>query len=97
MRNCYNEAINYLKNKYGFKRTGLTSKAQEKLSKARNKKERKEIEDSFTERDYQIKINSITEKDDEFIMLLIQQYYYGNAPKKELYNKLIQMGIINGA
>lgn len=97
MKNCYNEAINYLKNKYGFKRTQITSKANEKLRKARNKKERKEIEDSFTERDFQIKINPIIEKEDEYIILLIQQYYYGNAPKLELCDKLIQMGIINSS
>lgn len=95
MKNCYNEGINYLKNKYGFKRTRLTSKASEKLYKAINKKERKEIEDSFSERDYHLIINPITEKEDEVIMLLIQQYYYGNSPKEELYNKLIQMGVIN--
>jgi len=94
MYNCYNEAYAYLKAKYGVTRLGLTCSAMQRLTRARNAKERKEIESSFTDNDYQLRLNNITGLDDIQIEILMKQYYYGIAAKKDLYNTLIDRGII---
>lgn len=94
MYDCINEAYNYLKDKYGYKRTRLTANSSNKLVKARNKKERLEILESFTDRNYVLKLNEITEDKDKYIDLLMRQYYYGISVKKELYYTLVNMGVI---
>jgi hypothetical protein len=40
---CYNIAYNYLKNKYGYRKLFYTENFRNKLNKARNKKEQKEL------------------------------------------------------
>ena len=95
MYNCINIAFDYLKDKYGYTRRGYTSSFSNKLIKARNKKEREEIENNSTDKDYFLKINPITDEKDEVIQLLISQYYYGIQAKKELYYKLMEFGIID--
>ena len=54
---CYNEAYYYLRDKYGYQRKGLTCSASNRLLKVRTVKERKEIEASFTDRDYNLVLN----------------------------------------
>ena len=95
MYNCINEAFEYLKNKYGYIRLHPTSEHANRLAKARNKKEREEIRNSFTDKEYNLKLNPITEEKDKVIELLMNQYYYGMEAKKELYYKLIEYGVLN--
>jgi len=97
MYNCINEAFEYLKNKYGYIRLRPTIKHANRLAKARNKKEREEIRNSFTDKEYNLKLNPITEEKDKVIELLMNQYYYGMEAKKELYYKLIEYGVLNVA
>jgi len=94
MYECYNEAYAYLKAKYGYTRLRLSCSAEHRLKAARNIKERKEIESSFTDNDYQLRLNDITGLDDIQIEILMKQYYYGIAAKKDLYNTLLSRGII---
>jgi hypothetical protein len=94
---CYNIAFNYLGNKYGFTRVELIPSVREKLRRARNKKEEKEIESKITEEDYPHRINhdNIPEiGSDRTIYLLLTQYYYGSAPKKELEVLLKSMDLM---
>lgn len=95
MYNCINEAFEYLKIKYGYKRLNPTGKASNRLAKARNKKEREEVRNSLTDGDYNLRLNPITEEKDKVIELLIGQYYYGMEAKKELYYKLVEYGVLN--
>lgn len=97
MYNCWNEAYFYLKNKYGFKRNGLSSKSHEKLRRSRSKKEYNEILKGFTKDEhYNIVLNPIDKSNytDLKIETLMSQYYCGISAKKELYNLLVQEGII---
>jgi len=87
--NCINIAFNYLKDKYGYKRTGYTNGFIDKLRKARTVKERKEILSTVTDNDYIIITNPATEHDDIEVELLMQQYYYGYIVRFELQNKLM--------
>ena len=84
MSNSYNNALKYLRDKYGYKRQCLTEKSSSKLMKARNKTDRTAIENSFTDRNYILKINSVTNPQDRNILLLLNQYQYGIAARKEL-------------
>ena len=92
----YNIAFNYLKGKYGSHRVGLTFSAQYKLRTARNKVERNNIENSFTDSDYCVMLNPVpeTNNDDQEIRLLLNQYYLGYGARIDLENKLITMKII---
>lgn len=90
---CYNIAYNYLKEKYGYNRVYLLENARKKIRFV-NKKQREEIIKTFTDRDYHISLNEVTEEDDKYIQLLMGQYYYGQAAKNELRAKLINLGVI---
>lgn len=94
MNNCYNIAIKYLIDKYGSKPAYLINSSRIRLSQARNKKERKLIEDSFTDADYVITFNNPTDDNDKLIEALVNQYQYGYSIRFELYNVLVSMKII---
>ena len=85
MTDAYNIAVKYLQSKYG-KVLGYTSSFSDRLRKARNQKEYKEITNTATDRDREIVIieNAIKDKDDKYLFILTKQYYLGIAPKKEL-------------
>lgn len=93
--NCYNEGVKYLKQKFGFRNVHFTEGFAKKLRRARNKKEHKEILATATNDDYIQIINSIPDDDhnSQEVLLLLGQYYYGVSVKKELYNKLISLGV----
>lgn len=91
MYNCYNEGYAYLKNKYGFSDRRLTLASQSKVSKARNKKEKQDVLDSFTDDNYVQTLNPITDLKDQDIYLLLTQYAYGIHIRKELYFKLLNI------
>jgi hypothetical protein len=97
MYNCINEAFEYLKNKYGCIRFHPTAKHSNRLARANNKKEREEIRESLTDREYNLRLNPITEEKDKVIELLMNQYYYGIDAKRELYYTLIKYGVLNAA
>jgi hypothetical protein len=88
MYECYNEGYNYLRNKYGYKRLGLTSKSYTLLQKCKNKKEKEELLASFTDDNYKVELNPITEHEDRVISTLLNQYYFGRSVRKELYLRL---------
>jgi hypothetical protein len=92
MYDCYNEAYNYLKEKYGYKRTFLTTTFHYK-TRNYNKKEKGEAIAKATDKDYVLIINPIGEED-RIIEILMNQYYCSIKAKKELYYKLIQIGVI---
>lgn len=99
MSDVYNIAVRYLVNKY----PGMvyrTENALNRLRKARNLKEKKSIEATFTENDF-IKTYSkdlvlkSNNTDDISIHLLVEQYYLGIKPKYELENLLKFLKIIS--
>lgn len=79
MYNCWNEALNYLMNKYGKVRTKTT------------RWERGKQIDSYFDTYNTSKKMTV---EDEGIVLLMKQYYYCIAAKKELFYKLIDLGVI---
>lgn len=95
-KDVYNIAIKYLMDKYGYKTHVLSKSIQDQLRKARNKKERKEIENKIKDSDYIHLMDSskIEDHDDKEIYLLLNQFYLSNKVKIELENKLKTMGII---
>jgi hypothetical protein len=92
--NCYNFAIQYLKNKYGYRKTQHTEKFSLRLRRARNKKEFNEVLASITDDDWLTIHNPATDDDGHEIELLLQQYSYGRSVRYELYNKLCCIGAI---
>jgi hypothetical protein len=92
----YNIAVKYLREKYGYRRSGLVESARKRLDKAKNKKERKEIDDELTDDDYILIHNPIPDddRDGKEIELLLSQYHYGYTVRFELYNKLCELGVI---
>lgn len=82
MYNCYNEAVRYLQGKYGTieVRTGSPFCFRGKVPKQGTATTFKNVEND--------------NHDDNEIKLLLKQYYLGIEPKKELYFKLVYMGII---
>lgn len=94
MYECYNEAYNYLKNKYGTWRLGFTPNFGDKLRRCRNKKEREDLEKTATDKDYNIVLNKVTDLADQQISELMDVYYHGISIKRELYELLVSRGII---
>jgi hypothetical protein len=94
--NCINIAIKYLIEKCGSIRCGLIKSSERKLSYARGVRERRKIENSFTDEDYCLSYNqhNVTDEDME-IHLLINEYYLSIKVREELYNKLAQKNIIS--
>jgi hypothetical protein len=99
MYDCWNEAVAYLKNKYGTRDVpigmnfsgGLTigatrTRATNTCGIAQTYKTHKMINDG--------KVIDLFSHDDKVIDCLLGQYYYGIDAKKELYYKLIDMKII---
>jgi len=91
--NCFNAGIKYLKDKYGYCKVYHTDKYRERIQKARNAKERKAIEAAITDDDWTTIHNPATDRDGKEVELLLQQYPYGYSVRKELYNKLISLGV----
>lgn len=81
MYNCYNEAVRYLQDKYGttIVVTGSPFYFRGKAPKQGTTTTFKNVE---------------CDDDDNEIKLLIKQYHFGIAPQKELYFKLVYMGIM---
>ena len=96
LKECYNVAVTYLKNKYGFTLNGLICTASNKLYKERSAEKRKEIEKSFTAKDYIEVINThlINDVNDLNVKLLIEQYYSSYSVREDLYYLLIDIGVI---
>lgn len=92
MVHCINQAREYLKQKYGSRKGSLTSKSEQRL-KARTKKKRKEIKDSFTDKNYYEYLNPATEEFDKYIELLMSQYYLSIQVRKELQQALQAVGV----
>jgi hypothetical protein len=93
MEDVYNKAIQYLNGKYGYKRIRKTIAFDKKYWGAPNNTKRKELEDNATDRDYITAWNQPTDHDGKMIELLIKQYHYGEAPKKELESVLTRLGV----
>jgi hypothetical protein len=91
--NCFNAGIKYLKDKYGSTKVYHTDKFRQRISKARNAAERKAIEAAQTDEDWLILHNPATDRDGHEVELLLQQYPYGYGVRRELYNKLISLGV----
>lgn len=87
MYNCYNEGIKYLIDKYGAKDAPL-SKFNTKSGKTFN-----EGKLSYVDGDRSRPVYKMSHEDTE-IKLLLGQYYLGMEAKKELYYKLLTLGII---
>ncbi len=96
----YNIGVKYLIEKYPSGHLQkYTPSFEERLRKARNKKEYKEIEASATDNDtikYMQNLRNIenVDHDDLEVYLLLDQYYSGITVKKELETKLIRMGLV---
>lgn len=95
---CYNIGYNYLKDKYGYRKISYNEKFRNKLQRARNAKERKELLANITDNDYNIVLNDVSEPEtnvqDREIELLLNQYQYGFHINTELYNVLVIVGVI---
>jgi len=79
MYDCWNEAIHYLIEKYGSVRI--------KKTEWKHGKKVESYRDVF---DHRTPVND----EDKVIVLLMEQYNYGIESKKELYLKLLDMGVI---
>jgi hypothetical protein len=82
MYNCYNEALAYLQGKYGTIEVSIGSPF---YFRGKAPKQGKTTTFKNVEND---------NHDDNEIKLLLKQYYLGIEPKKELYFKLVYMGIM---
>lgn len=95
---CYNEAYAYLKEKYGYKRMGLTCSASKKLQN-KNQKQRLEMEKTFTDRDYNLVLNvnldNVEDHTDKAILLGLKQYPLGVCVKKELHSLLVHLNVLS--
>jgi hypothetical protein len=82
MYNCYNEALKYLQGKYGTIEisTGSPFYFRGKAPKQGTATTFKNVEND--------------NHDDNEIKLLLKQYYYGIDAQRELYFKLVYMGIM---
>jgi hypothetical protein len=82
MYNCYNEALKYLQGKYGTIEisTGSPFYFRGKALKQGTATTFKNVEND--------------NHDDKLIKCLLGQYFYGIDAKKELYFKLVYMGIM---
>ena len=99
--NTYNVAFNYLK-AHGYTITlGYNGRFRKLLSKTTKMKEYKELQAKATDSDKEIGLKlGLLEKDfktsdDYEIYLLVNQYKLGIEPKKDLYNKLISIGLLS--
>lgn len=96
----YNEGVRYLGREYGYRDMGYTCSFQRKLGSAKNLKERRAIEASATEGDRVLSlqpnqtIHDFRNSNDYEVYLLLNQYQYGIEAKKDLYNKLIYLGVL---
>jgi hypothetical protein len=81
MYNCYNEALAYLQGKYGtIEISTCTNYFRGKAPKQGTATTFKNVEND--------------NHDDNEIKLLLRQYYYGIDAQRELYFKLVYMGIM---
>jgi hypothetical protein len=85
MYNCYNEALNYLIDRYG-KKEAPSRKFNNKMAATYNPGKPVKLPSGETV----LKMSD----DDEEVERLVRQYNLGMAPKKELYYKLLSMGVI---
>jgi len=85
MYNCYNEALNYLIDKYGAKNSPL-SKFHNKMAETYNSGKVVKLPSG--------ECVMIMSDDDQQIERLVRQYNLGIAAKQELYYKLLSMNII---
>jgi len=84
----YNTAYNYLKNKYGVQVKGFTNKFESKLRMLPSKQQKEAIKNA-TDKDKDLILNPVTDQEDKIIEILLNQFYYGQAPKNELKQILI--------
>lgn len=85
MYDCWNEAISYLCNKYGTRDTIIGGRSNLQGVAQTYKKDATIIDGKSV---------NFSNHDDNVIDCLLGQYCYGISAKKELYYKLINMGII---
>jgi Tfp pilus assembly protein PilO len=82
--------------KYGAMSAGFTCAFSSKLQKCRNKKERETMLLNATDKDKNMVLNTNQISGDDYEMhLLLKQYNLGTAPKKELYEMLVNLKIIS--
>ena len=99
MYNCWNEAVKYLGDKYGTRKS-YTVKFAKRVALCTSRAKRKELEAQATDRDIIKAMPNMNDAkgltlDDAEVYMLLGQYNYGIAPKKELYNKLVSLNVIN--
>ena len=99
MNDYYNIGLNYLINKYGRKKLKKTCAFNNKLSKARNKKEYNELIANATDSDYNSTHNDVPEdySSDHAISMLLRQYNNSStkiAINNELHHHLIMVKAI---
>lgn len=98
--NTYNVAFSYLKNQGYTTTSGYTYSFREQLRKCKTKKEYFELEKTATDNCREIVLKpNLTETDfktinDYEIYLLVKQYSLGIGAKKDLYDKLISIGLL---
>ena len=92
--NCYNIAHKYLKSKYNIQ-PELLPESGRKLMRYPNKKQREITLKSFTNRDYCYSLHEedIIDVQDKEILSLMKIYNISVVIKKELYYKLIELGV----
>lgn len=89
MYDCYNEAVRYLQGKYGTQEvvTGSPYRGAKKQGIGLTFKTPRTIKPNGD-------VIDKTSHDDKVIKCLLGQYHYGIQAKKELYFKLIDMGVM---
>lgn len=94
---CYNEGLKYLKDKYGEKFLGHKESFLEDVRKLPYKKQKSALE-SANDSEKVTTFNNANQgnwpHEDQSVALLLGQYSLGNEPKKELYNILCDLGVM---
>ena len=96
----YNVGLRYLGTLGKLNDSGFTSNFQSRLSRCGNKTEYNELLATATDRDKilslqpNLTIHDFKTSNDYEVYLLVKQYHLGIKPKKDLYNKLIYLGVL---
>ena len=100
MYNCYNEAVRYLQGKYGTQptRTGMSFTGGNWIgaTKTKHTNTSKTVDTHKTPTTITPdgQVIDRTSDDDKHIKCLLGQYFYGIDAQRELYFKLVYMGIM---
>jgi hypothetical protein len=95
---AYNIALNYLRDKYGYTRDRYTATFENKLHQAGTIQKKRKLIGESTDDDYVLRINKekipLDRSFDHQVLVLIDQYYHGASPKKELENLMKSIGLM---